>query len=675
MRQVELLHAGLARGVPRGVGQAGAQADGQAGQPVIEAEDARPGLLTVEPVVGRRQRVDAGAVVVQRRAQVQRGLHVEQAGQQFTGTALDFELQPGRPRLAEIDRRGHVARHAGVRHRLQAGDVADEVVHIAAEASDAEHAAALQVALKGDVDAGGQFGLEAGVAAAVGRGFGVGPGGVDEQRAQRRTRQQRAQLRRLVAARQAGADHVAALGVELVIQVPQRRGHLAVVAHLGHGAAAPGGDALAAQPQVGGPLRGDLPFVLYEQGLAGDARREGLAFEFGQLRTAVFCDGARLVALALLQVPARGERVFVTDELAVLARLREVAVLVVALDAALRRRHTVEGALAGPAGELEFDLLVVAEAVVPLQVAAHVLPGAGEGVVGLQAGLAGNDLVAKGGEVVPLAALQEGLGRGRLVVADLPVHTRCGIEAVAPVVGATGLHDARRPAVQARSLPVDHAVVDVAPAEQRHGQRQAQTARTFAVSEVQRRRGPHGVVAQAQAQVALRDAGRVLQDDVDGAGHGLGTLVGGGAARHLHAFDLARAQLVELEARRRRVAVNEDQRVARAQAAHARRAALHVHARQALEHIRDAGVAVLVQFLAPVHLLGHRRAAAQLGVGLRAGRDLHPVQPRARRTLRAIPRQSGHVLRHGGSGEKGHEQRQAGGEYAVMCHCWFRAAR
>jgi AcrR family transcriptional regulator len=53
--------------------------------------------------------------------------------------------------------------------------------------------------------------------------------------------------------------HVAARGVELVIQVPQRRGHLAQVVHGVGRAAALRVDAFAAQAQVGGPLRRQLP--------------------------------------------------------------------------------------------------------------------------------------------------------------------------------------------------------------------------------------------------------------------------------------------------------------------------------------------------------------------------------------------------------------------------------
>ena len=76
------------------------------------------------------------------------------------------------------------------------------------------------------------------------------------------------------------------------------------------------------------------------------------------------------------------------------------------------------------------------------------------------------------------------------------------------------------------------------------------------------------------------------------------------------------------EARRRRLAVDQQLGVASAQPAQPRRAALHVDARQALEHIAEAQVAVFVQLAAAVEDLGHRVASALGGVGQRLGGDL-----------------------------------------------------
>ena len=85
--------------------------------------------------------------------------------------------------------------------------------------------------------------------------------------------------------------------------------------------------------------------------------------------------------------------------------------------------------------------------------------------------------------------------------------------------------------------------------------------------------------------------------------------LGGGRALDLDALDLVRRDLVDGKTGRHALAVDQDLREAAAHAAHAQLAAGDVDARQALEHVAELGVAVLVQLVAAVELLGDGLAA------------------------------------------------------------------
>ena len=159
---------------------------GHAAKAVVHAKVTGPGLLAVQAVVGAGQGVHARLVVVQRAAHAQGQLGVKQARGQLAHAAFDFQLQPGGLRLGEVDRLRHPARHGGVAHGLQGGDAAHQVIDLAVEHAHADHAAAAQVFLIRQVQAGGQLGQQLGVANAVGRQLGVGLGGVGEQAAERR---------------------------------------------------------------------------------------------------------------------------------------------------------------------------------------------------------------------------------------------------------------------------------------------------------------------------------------------------------------------------------------------------------------------------------------------------------------------------------------------------------
>jgi hypothetical protein len=126
----------------------------------------------------------------------------------------------------------------------------------------------------------------------------------------------------------------------------------------------------------------------------------------------------------------------------------------------------------------------------------------------------------------------------------------------------------------------------------------------------------------AGLQLALRGLHLALQHDVDAAGDGLGAVLGGGGAHDLDALDHLRRHLVQREARRRRFAVQQDLRIAAAQAAHADVAAAALHAAhgdagQALEHFAQRGVAVAQDlFLVDDDLGGGVVAARVVGGGL-----------------------------------------------------------
>src|SRR5690606_18828725 len=120
------------------------------------------------------------------------------------------------------------------------------------------------------------------------------------------------------------------------------------------------------------------------------------------------------------------------------------------------------------------------------------------------------------------------------------------------------------------------------------------------------------------------------RDDVDRAGNGLRAGFRGGRTQDLDALDLRRVQRVDREARWQPFAVEQDERVAAAQAPHAdgattARRALHRDAGQALEQLAHAGVAEALDLLAPDHDLrcGAVAALAHL-VALALTADLHP---------------------------------------------------
>ena len=176
----------------------------------------------------------------------------------------------------------------------------------------------------------------------------------------------------------------------------------------------------------------------------------------------------------------------------------------------------------------------------------------------------------------------------------------------------------RRQAVRTRRGALRERVVSIAPLKQGDRQRERVTIPFLAQGETAGDGGAVHVVAQAHAQITLRDLGRVFHDDIDRPCHRLGTLVGRWPLGYFDALHLRRVQLVQGEAGGCRVTVDQHQGVARPQAPHARRVALHGDARQAFEHIGHIGVTIAVEFFAAIDLLGHLGAPAQIVTGLLA---------------------------------------------------------
>lgn len=125
-------------------------------------------------------------------------------------------------------------------------------------------------------------------------------------------------------------------------------------------------------------------------------------------------------------------------------------------------------------------------------------------------------------------------------------------------------------------------------------------------------------------------------------------LVGGRALGDLNPLHLRGAELVQREAGGRRVAVEQNLCVARAQAAHPWRIALHVDTGQALEHIGDVVVAVLVHFFAAIDLLGNLCTAAQIVVAGLFAQNFYALQTCARRARGGFAHATGNILRNSG---------------------------
>jgi hypothetical protein len=240
----------------------------------------------------------------------------------------------------------------------------------------------------------------------------------------------------------------------------------------------------------------------------------------------------------------------------------------------------------------------------------------------------------------PAVARQEGEGREvqALRVAELPAQAQAGVEVGAVALGAATLRGVA--AQRATGQVLGSALhVHVVEAPRRTGVDAQRTqpvvalgAAPFQVARPAQVALRVAVVAtQAQAQLVAGLGNRLAQDDVDGAGDGARTGLGGGGAQDLDALDLIGWQLVDGEAGRRALAVDEDLREAAAQAAQpdvaaAPGAPAQGHAGQAPQHVAELGVAEALELRAVDDDLAGRAVAAPAG-GTGGAADLDLVEP------------------------------------------------
>ncbi len=139
------------------------------------------------------------------------------------------------------------------------------------------------------------------------------------------------------------------------------------------------------------------------------------------------------------------------------------------------------------------------------------------------------------------------------------------------------------------------------------------------------------LVLAADLQVVQLPGVALARDDVDGAADRARAGLRGGRAQDLDALDLLRAQRIDRKARRHAVAVEQDLRVAGAQAAKAdlpaaARRAAERDAGQALQDLAERGVALALDLVAADDDLRRGRLAALLGVAAAAAGDFDALR-------------------------------------------------
>lgn len=149
---------------------------------------------------------------------------------------------------------------------------------------------------------------------------------------------------------------------------------------------------------------------------------------------------------------------------------------------------------------------------------------------------------------------------------------------------------------------------------------------------------------------------------VDRPGHRLRALAGHRPLGYFDALHLRRVQLVQSESWWCGIAIDQDQGVTGAQPPHARLVALHGDTGQALQHIGQVGVAVAVELITTIDLLGDLGASAQFVVAGLLAQDLDPFEPTTGRARAGLTRSGGDFLagdrRH--QGASGHSNHQRG---------------
>ena len=221
--------------------------------------------------------------------------------------------------------------------------------------------------------------------------------------------------------------------------------------------------------------------------------------------------------------------------------------------------------------------------------------------------------------VIRAPAIEKELRRHVVAAGQHPVQARRQIDAFrTAVAGAIRAAQQVLPAVRRIAQFQSGIVVVVIVAEQRAGHRIREIAVAVGQLQIDAGRETHVAALYAQLELALRCFDGLFQHHVDGAGDRLRAVLGAGRVQNLDALDHVGRQGVEREAGRRPFAVEQDLRIAAAQAAHADFTARapgragHGNAGQALEHVGDIRVAILEDFLAADDHLAGRIVAARI---------------------------------------------------------------
>nr|GEU28207.1 hypothetical protein [Tanacetum cinerariifolium] len=645
-RDTKLGFAGIDRGTRRAalhIGQSGLAAVTETetgpgaqcavGAFIIDAQRGAQRHLLVEPVIGAGHAVHARPVAAHAGAQVERGRLVQQRAHR----QLRFQLDAAGLRLAVIDLHRHPALAVLQQH------VVGIVVDLAHRCAGAEHGAVAPVMLDRGVEPQRHLRLERRIAAAVR----VEPAVVGRNEV---PRHHVLRGRRLVRARQRQPQLVFLVG-QLEQGLEQRAQHAGpFVDRCKAGAVDVGLVAFPAHAGIDRPAGGDIPFVLAVHGHARDARREILV-QVGRVaaRQRQLALAAGVVAVGHAHVPAQRQCMLGGRGLAVHGRAQRERARILALAGhallgglghhrAVQRGSVAQFAAeavavgrvtAGVDAEFHVELGAFVQLAHPVQV------GTSETVVAAEAAVDAVVVRARigvevdrgqaAGVVGERVVVDEGLPGQRVAAVERPVDARRQVDAVGPAPlgpgrGAVDVGHAHR--IGARLRAGRHAVILVAPGVQAHGIRHG----AIAVRQLQAGAGRIELAALGAAEFdhVLVELDRFFQHDIDGAGNRLRAELGAGRAQHLDAFDHVGRQVVDGKAGRRFFAVDQNLRIAGAQAAHADFAAAapgraaHRDAGDAFQHVVDGRVAVFLQFFAVDHGLAGGIVAARIVAGGRA---------------------------------------------------------
>ena len=412
------------------------------------------------------------------------------------------------------------------------------------------------------------------------------------------------------------------------------RAHVDGVRAAGGAGRAPG---FPAQAQGQRPARGNLPFILREQGQAPHGGRIVLVGQHGQHARLQLAFAAKFRAPPVPRIPARRQRVPLAQGPAVRATGMHAHVVHASIDEARDGRAgagALEQVIAAAVIEIDAQFHVQAGALFqlaqPVQVAAHGAAVLAEVRLVVRVGARAAEVsrflhMAAAGQA---AQVDQALPRQAAFVRQRPLQPGRQLQRI----GGDALGKRRMAQHRGRAIGRVFAVPFVKQAlaprvAQRAGQRIRQAP--VAVRPLHGgAAGGHAMAARgAQLEGALAPPRGLLQHDVDGTGDRLGGKLRRGGAHDLDALDQLRVQRVERKTGRHGHAIEHDQGIALAQPAQLELPALprrglraDGNAGQALQGVGQAALALAQQFLAADDDGGNGVAAPLLR---RAGMDRH----------------------------------------------------